>query len=58
MRKTGRGRKNWKYFEAMDQVLRHKPATRPPLVIESGESSMSCDPEPFCSLSYFTFFLN
>ena len=46
MGKTGRGRKNWKYFEAMDQVLGHKPATRPPVVIESGESSMSCDPEP------------
>ena len=45
MGKTGRGRKNWKYFEAMDQVLGHKPATRPPVVIESGESSMSCDPE-------------
>ena len=46
MGKTGRGRKNWKYFEAMDQVLGHKPATCPPVVIESGESSMSCDPEP------------
>ena len=31
MGKTGRGRKNWKYFEAMDQVLGHKPATRPPV---------------------------
>ena len=46
MGKTDRGRKNWKYFEAMDQVLGHKPATRRPVVIESGESSMSCDPEP------------
>ena len=46
MGKTGRGRKNWKYFEAMDQVLGHKPAIRPPVVIESGESSISCDPEP------------
>ena len=33
-------------LQSMDQVLGHKPATRPPVVIESGESSMSCDPEP------------
>ena len=34
--KTGRGRKEWKFFEAMDAVLGHKPATCPPVVIESG----------------------
>ena len=45
MGNTGRGRKNWKYFKAMDQVFGHKPATRPP-VVKPGESSMSCDPEP------------
>ena len=25
--KTGRGRKEWKFFEVMDAVLGHKPAT-------------------------------
>lgn len=43
--KTGRGRKEWKYFEPMDELLGHKPATQPPVVIESGESSLSLDPE-------------
>ena len=44
--KTGRGRKEWKYFESMDQVLGSKPATCPPT---SGKSSLSCDPEPTTS---------
>ena len=35
--KTGRGRKTWTFFEAMDSVLGHKPATQPPVLIESGE---------------------
>ena len=47
--KTGRGRKEWKFFEAMDAVLGHKPATCPPVVIESGSSSLSCDLEPTVS---------
>ena len=34
--KTGRGRSAWKFYEAMDQVLGHKPATQPPVLIESG----------------------
>ena len=33
--KTGEGRKNWKFLEPMDSVLGHKPATRPPIVVES-----------------------
>ena len=39
--KTGRGRNDWKFFEAMDQVLGHKPATKPPVLIESGDVTRS-----------------
>ena len=28
--KTGTGRKEWKFFDAMDAVLGHKPAIEPP----------------------------
>ena len=35
--KTGRGRKTWTFFDAMDSVLGHKPATQPPVLIQSGE---------------------
>ena len=34
--KTGEGRKDWRLYEAMDEVLGHKPATHPPVVVESG----------------------
>ena len=33
--KTGEERNDWEYFEAMDSVLGHKPATHPPLVIDT-----------------------
>ena len=33
--KTGEGRNNWEYFEAMDSILGHKPATHPPVVIDT-----------------------
>ena len=33
--KTGEDRKDWKFLEAMDAVLGHKPATKPPVVMES-----------------------
>ena len=39
--KTGRGRKEWKCFESMDAVLGHKPATQPPVVVESGDVSVA-----------------
>ena len=38
--KTGEGRKNWKFLEAVDDVLGHKPATQPPLVVESGDPDL------------------
>ena len=37
--KTGTGRKEWRFFDAMDDVLGHKPATQLPVVIESGEAT-------------------
>ena len=36
-------------FKAMDAVVGHKPATCPPVVIESGSSSFSCDLGPTVS---------
>ena len=33
--KTGEGKKKGKLFNAMDEVLGHRPATQPPITIES-----------------------
>ena len=33
--KTGQGRKTWKFLEAMDRVLADKPATRPPVLLDT-----------------------
>ena len=33
--KTGRGRTMWKYFEALDPILGNKPASKPPVVIDT-----------------------
>ena len=43
--KTGRGRKEWKYVEVMDQALGHKPAICLPVVIESWRAC-GLDPSP------------
>ena len=37
--KTGEGRSNWRYYDAMNAILGDKPATCPPVVVESGCSS-------------------
>ena len=39
---TGQGRKKWKFLEAMDTVLADKPATRPPVLIDT----LSTDVKP------------
>ena len=36
---TGNNRKTCKFYEKLDSVLGSKPATRPPVVIDSFESS-------------------
>ena len=33
--KTERGRAMWRYFEALDAILGNKPATKPPIVIDT-----------------------
>ena len=36
-KKTGRGRASSKYFDALDSILGHRPATKPPVVIDTAE---------------------
>ena len=36
--KTGEERTTWDYFDAMDSILGHRPATRPPIVIDTSRS--------------------
>ena len=43
-KKTGTGRKDWRYFEEMDALLGHKPATQLPVVVESGEAAATDSP--------------
>ena len=44
---TGRGRKNWKFFEAMDEAFGHKHASEPPIVLDtSDEASTHQQPVP------------
>ncbi|KAM4550636.1 uncharacterized protein V3H82_019722 isoform 1-T1 [Fundulus diaphanus] len=33
--KSGRGRKSWRFYDAMDEVLGHRASSRPPLLLES-----------------------
>ena len=37
--KTGTGRNNWRFLDALDAVIGDKPATKPPVVIDSLEDS-------------------
>ena len=39
--KTGKGRKDWKYYNAMDDVLGHRPATQPSITVESSLSDIA-----------------
>ena len=48
--RSGSGRKEWKFYNAMDNVLGHRPATRPPVIVESSSSSMSPEEELSTSL--------
>lgn len=44
---TGKGRMIWKYYDAMNEVLGNRPATRPPVVIDTTAStSTSADNSP------------
>ena len=35
--RTGEGKTTWDYFELMDAILGHRPATQPPVVIDTSE---------------------
>ena len=37
--KTGTGRNNWRFLDALDAVIGDKPATKPPVVIDSLDDS-------------------
>ena len=39
---TGTGRKNWRFYKAMDSVIGHKPAVKPPVVLDTSEGN-TCD---------------
>ena len=39
--KTGTSYKDWKYFDPLDSILGHKPATQPPVVVESSAETES-----------------
>ena len=39
---TGTGRKNWRFYEAMDSVIGHKQAVKPPVVLDTSED-ITCD---------------
>ena len=43
---TGRGRTSWRYFDAMDAVLAHRPTTRPSVVLDTTNSSVEGREEP------------
>ena len=43
-KKTVTGRKDWRYFEEMDALLGHKPATQLPVVVKSGEAAATDSP--------------
>ena len=44
--KTGTGRKQWKFFKMLDTVLGDKPATQPPVLVDTlGESEADSVPD-------------
>ena len=42
--KTGRGRKTFKYYDELDAVLGHRPASRPPVVLDATVGGLSVEP--------------
>ena len=41
--KTGEERSNWDYFDAMDSILGTRPATKPPIVIDTSNTATATD---------------
>lgn len=51
-RKTGEGRTDWEFFDPLDEILGHKPATHPPVVIDAlGDELAICEPEKDSSIA-------
>ncbi|KAB0790232.1 hypothetical protein PPYR_15435 [Photinus pyralis] len=46
---TGRGRKNWQYFDLMDELLKGNPTVQPPVVINNGEITVCSGSQPSMS---------
>ena len=42
--KTGRGRKTFKHYDELDAVLGHRPASRPPVVLDATAGGLSVEP--------------
>ena len=38
--KTGRGRSIWKYFAALDAIMGHRPATKPPVLLDTAAEQL------------------
>ena len=53
--KTGTGRSSWKFFDDMDKILGHKPATCPPTVIDTSDSADPTAPSTEGQVSEETF---
>ena len=47
--KTGEGRTTWDFFDAMDEVLGHRPAIRPLVVVDTGTSRLVTPVTPAAS---------
>ena len=52
--KTGEERTTWDYFDAMDSILGHRPATRPPIVIDTSRSRPVTPVTPVPSEVFFS----
>ena len=42
---TGRGRKTCKFYEELDEILGHRPATTPAVLLDTGSTSQTSSPE-------------
>ena len=41
---TGKGRKTFKYYDDLDKVLGHRPASRPPVVLDASAGGLTVEP--------------
>ena len=39
---TGRGRKTCKYYKELDDILGHRPASLPPVLLDTGATNTNC----------------